>query len=49
VAGAVIGGFAEYLSLVVGFRYLVLVAIAAYALSAALSRGRPTPIFEAPG
>jgi hypothetical protein len=49
VAGAVIGGFAEYLSLVVGFRYLVLVAIAAYALSAALSRGRPTPSFEAPG
>jgi SAM-dependent methyltransferase len=49
VAGAVIGGFAEYLSLVVGFRYLVLVAIAAYALSAALSRGRPTSIFEAPG
>jgi SAM-dependent methyltransferase len=38
VAGAVIGGFAEYLSLVVGFRYLLLVAVASYALSAVLSR-----------
>ena len=38
IAGAVIGGFAEYLSMLLGFRYLLLVAIAFYALSAGFRR-----------
>ncbi|MHC4610991.1 MAG: spermine/spermidine synthase domain-containing protein, partial [Planctomycetota bacterium] len=39
IAGAVLGGLAEYTSMVLGFRYLLLVAIALYALSAAFRRG----------
>jgi SAM-dependent methyltransferase len=33
IAGAVVGGFAEYLSMLLGFQYLLLVAILFYALS----------------
>jgi SAM-dependent methyltransferase len=41
IAGVVVGGLSEYLSLVVGFRGLLLIAGAYYLLSAALAR-RPT-------
>lgn len=34
IAGAMIGGLAEYSSMLLGFRYLIIVAIAFYALSA---------------
>ena len=34
IAGAVVGGLAEYTSMMLGFRHLLLVAIALYALSA---------------
>ncbi len=43
VAGAVIGGFTEYLSMLLGFRYLLLVAMAFYALSAAFGRAGAMP------
>ena len=36
IAGVILGGLSEYLSLVLGFNYLLLVAIAYYLLSAAL-------------
>jgi SAM-dependent methyltransferase len=39
VAGALVGGFAENLSMLVGFRYLALLALAVYALSALRLRG----------
>ena len=41
IAGAVVGGFAEYLSMLLGFQYLLLVAIAFYALSSFWRTGRP--------
>ena len=34
IAGAVVGGFAESLSMLLGFRYLLLVAVLFYLLSA---------------
>jgi hypothetical protein len=40
IAGAMLGGLAEYSSMLIGFRYLLLVAIAFYALSS-LWRGMP--------
>jgi SAM-dependent methyltransferase len=36
IAGAMVGGLAEYCSMVLGFQYLLLVAVAFYALSALL-------------
>jgi SAM-dependent methyltransferase len=42
IGGVVLGGLSEYLSLVVGFRGLLLVACAYYLLSALLSRRRPS-------
>ena len=36
VAGIILGGLSEYLSLMLGFNYLLLVAIAYYVLSAVL-------------
>jgi hypothetical protein len=38
IAGAVVGGLAEYTSMALGFRHLLLVAIALYALSAVFRR-----------
>ena len=40
IAGVILGGLSEYLSLILGFNYLLLVAIAFYLLSAVL---RPRP------
>ena len=40
IAGAMIGGLAEYSSMLLGFQYLVLVAILFYALSAVASQRR---------
>ena len=34
IAGSVVGGFAESFSLILGFRYLLLIAVACYILSA---------------
>ena len=36
IAGAVVGGLAEYSSMAVGFRYLLLIAVVFYLLSAIL-------------
>jgi hypothetical protein len=36
IAGAMVGGLAEYSSMLLGFQYLVLVALVFYALSAVL-------------
>ncbi len=33
ILGSVLGGFLEYLSMIAGFRFLLLVALAAYGLS----------------
>ena len=41
IAGAVVGGFAEYLSMLLGFQYLLLVAIGFYALSSFWRTGQP--------
>jgi hypothetical protein len=38
IAGAVVGGFTEYLSMLLGFRYLLLVTIVFYGLSAVFQR-----------
>jgi hypothetical protein len=38
IAGAMLGGLAESLSLLVGFNYLLVVALIFYGLSAALGR-----------
>jgi SAM-dependent methyltransferase len=38
IAGAMLGGLAEYTSMLLGFQYLVLVAVGFYALSAVLGR-----------
>ena len=46
-AGAVVGGLAEYTSMALGFRYLLLVAIALYALSAVFRRGTWKPQINA--
>jgi hypothetical protein len=46
VAGIILGGLSEQLSLMVGFNYLLLVAIGYYALSALL-RKRPKPPLDA--
>lgn len=43
IAGAVVGGLAECSSMLLGFRYVLLVALAFYALSAAFRRGRSLP------
>jgi spermidine synthase len=40
VAGIILGGLSEHLSLIVGFNYLILVAVAYYLLSAALRPAR---------
>ena len=44
VAGAMVGGLSEYSSMLLGFQYVVLVALAYYALSAWASRGKPRDI-----
>ena len=44
VAGIILGGLSEYLSLVLGFNYLLLVAIGYYALSAVLGPRLKTPL-----
>ena len=45
VAGAMLGGLAEYSSMAVGFKYVVLVALLFYALSAfAWTRARSSPL-----
>lgn len=47
IAGAMVGGLAEYSSMLVGFQYLVLVAILFYALSAiGLPTQSTTPAYE---
>jgi hypothetical protein len=38
IAGAVVGGFAESLSMLLGFRYLLLAAVLFYLLSALVPR-----------
>jgi hypothetical protein len=43
IAGAVLGGLSEALSLMIGFNYLLVLALLFYLLSAALSRGIRTP------
>jgi SAM-dependent methyltransferase len=43
IAGAVLGGLSESLSLMIGFNYLLVLALTFYALSAAWSRGVRTP------
>src|SRR5262249_25516882 len=43
IAGAMLGGLAENTSMLLGFQYLVLVAIGFYALSAVFSRRAVTP------
>jgi len=42
IAGAILGGLAEYASMLLGFQYLVLVALALYALSTATFKRRRT-------
>jgi SAM-dependent methyltransferase len=46
IAGAMVGGLAEYASMLVGFQYLMVLAIGFYALSA-LGAGRPSAPVEA--
>jgi len=46
IAGAMFGGLAEYSSMLLGFQYLVLVAILFYALSAIGLRGGSAPVEE---
>jgi SAM-dependent methyltransferase len=46
IAGAMFGGLAEYSSMLLGFQYLVLVAILFYALSAIGLRGGSAPVKE---
>ena len=41
IAGAVLGGLAEYCSMLLGFQYIALVAMAFYAVSACLGGGFP--------
>lgn len=48
IAGAILGGFAENLSMLIGFQYLVLVACAFYALSA-LARSHTSARDASPG
>jgi hypothetical protein len=49
IAGAMLGGLAEYTSMLLGFQYLVLVAMAFYVLSAVLVRtGRTAVVGPAP-
>lgn len=38
IAGAVVGGLCEYFSLMIGFRYLLVIAVGFYLLSAAVGR-----------
>ena len=38
IAGAILGGLAENLSLMIGFNYLLIIALAFYLLSAVLRR-----------
>jgi SAM-dependent methyltransferase len=47
-AGAMLGGLAEYSSMLLGFQYLMLVAVAFYALSAVLPRP-PASGYQLPG
>ena len=47
IAGAMLGGLTESLSLMVGFNYLLVVALTFYVLSAVLSRGRGTAAVHA--
>jgi hypothetical protein len=44
IAGAILGGLSEYLSLLLGFNYLLLVATAFYILAFACGTLRPTPL-----
>jgi hypothetical protein len=46
IAGAVLGGLCENLSLVVGFNYLLVVAVAFYLISALLRRGTALPLMR---
>ena len=43
IGGIILGGLSEYLSLVLGFNHLLLVAIGYYLLSALLRPRRPGP------
>ncbi|MGC2112234.1 MAG: hypothetical protein WA655_22135 [Candidatus Korobacteraceae bacterium] len=43
IAGAILGGLAENLSLMVGFNYLLVIALVFYILSAVLKRSIPLP------
>ena len=38
IAGAILGGLCESLSLLIGFNYLLIIAVACYLLSALLSK-----------
>jgi SAM-dependent methyltransferase len=44
IAGSVVGGLSEYFSMLLGFRYLLLLAIGFYLLSAWVSAGRRSPL-----
>jgi SAM-dependent methyltransferase len=44
IAGSVVGGLSEYFSMLLGFRYLLLLAIAFYLLSALASAARKGPL-----
>ena len=46
IAGAVLGGLSESLSLIVGFNYLLVLALTFYVLSSILSRGVRTPAWH---
>jgi spermidine synthase len=46
VAGIILGGLSEQLSLMIGFNYLLFVAIGYYALSFVLQRRPPAPVEE---
>jgi hypothetical protein len=44
IAGSLVGGLSEYFSMLLGFRYLLLLAIAFYLLSAWFSTERKNPL-----
>ena len=41
IAGIILGGLSEYFSLIVGFKYLLLIALAYYGLSYLIGRKPP--------
>jgi hypothetical protein len=46
IAGAMLGGLAEYCSMLLGFQYLLLVAVGFYALSALALRSAPAVVAQ---